>query len=156
MFGIILLYVIKAPNHDYILLLIQPVYDCSNHWDCSILHVSTVSEVSICKKLLTLSWQSLQDAAAGCGQISDGLPLLLSWICCLWENWKREFYQIYRSRTVRLQTFISSQVPFGFYNNKKPPLGDAAVSMLVKTQRQSTQGQAGKDDDARFVFLKMS
>ncbi len=42
------------------------------------------------KQFLTLSWQSLQDAAAGCGQVSDGLPLLLGGISRLWENWEEE------------------------------------------------------------------
>lgn len=55
-----------------------------------ILKRKQVKEVCIYKYFLTLSWQSLQDAAAGCGQVSDGLPLFLSWIRRLWENWERE------------------------------------------------------------------
>lgn len=42
------------------------------------------------KSLLTFSWQSLQDAAAGCGQVRDGLPLLLGRICCFWEDYEGE------------------------------------------------------------------
>lgn len=38
----------------------------------------------------TLSWQSLQDAAAGCSQVSDGLPLLLCRVRRLWENWENK------------------------------------------------------------------
>lgn len=39
-------------------------------------------------RVLTLSWQSLQDAATGCGQVSDGLPLLLGRIRCFWEDYE--------------------------------------------------------------------
>ncbi len=67
--------------------------DCANSWDSFLsyfIYFLDVGEVILYKKLLTLSWQSLQDAAAGCSQISDGLPLLLSRICRLWENWERK------------------------------------------------------------------
>lgn len=52
--------------------------------------MNTRRTLTVKSRFLTFSGQSLQDAAAGRGQISDGLPLLLRWICRLRENWEKK------------------------------------------------------------------
>lgn len=59
-------------------------------WVGHALHTCWRLRVCAYKSLLTFSWQSLQDAAAGCGQVRNGLPLLLGRICCFWEDYEGE------------------------------------------------------------------
>lgn len=43
-------------------------------------------KVCLDQVVLTFSGQGLQDAAAGCGQVGDGLPLLLSGVGRFGQN----------------------------------------------------------------------